>query len=396
MTDVSAPIPGGRRARLAIIASHPIQYHAPLYRELAMRGAIDLHVIYLSDAGAIAHTDVGFGKTINWDIPLLAGYPYNVLQPGTDIVQRRFWGRHDKGLTEWLARISPDWILVYGYASRMNWMAVHWARRCGVRVAYTSDSNINNPRNRWLSIAKRMVVGAFFRNVDAFFSTSEANQGYLRHFGARAENIHRIPFAIDVKRFSAGAPRPGEFRPFDFIWVGKLIDLKRPFDFVEAVGIVSRTLGRRVKAHIVGDGIRRKELADAVKLLPPECEVALSGFINQQAMPGALQTANVFVFTSEAEAYGLVATEAAAAGLALVMADRIGCVGSTVLARPGVNAIVYPTGDVDRLAAAMSELLADPDNLWRMQNASCSISREHDLDDAARIIEKIVMQEVAA
>lgn len=396
MTTVPVPIPGGRRARLAIIASHPIQYHAPLYRELATRDAIDLHVVYLSDAGAIAHADAGFGKTISWDIPLLEGYAHNVLQPGTDIVHRRFWGRHDRSLTGWLDRISPDWILVYGYASRMNWMAVQWARRRGVRVAYTSDSNMNTTRNRWLDMAKHLVVGAFFRKVDAFFSTSEANQGYLRHFGARAENIHRIPFAIDVKRFSAGAPPPGDSRPFDFIWAGKLIDLKRPLDFVEAVGIVSQTLGRRVKAHIVGEGARRKDLEDAVKLLPPECEVVFGGFINQQAMPRILQTANVFVFTSETEPYGLAATEAAAAGLALVVADRIGCVGNTVLARPGVNALVYPTGDVDSLAAAMSGLLADPDNLRRMQDASRSISREHDLDDAARIIERVVMQEVAA
>lgn len=387
------PLARARRGhRMAVIASHPIQYHAPLYRELAAAGTIDLHVVYLSDAGATAHADTGFGQTISWDIPLLEGYAHTVLQPGTDIAHRRFWARHDRKLTRWLDLVSPDWILVYGYASRMNWIAVQWARRRGVRVAYASDSNMNTPRSRWVDMAKRLVVGAFFRHVDAFLSTSEANQAYLEHFGARLGDIHRIPFAIDVKRFSAGAPPPGQSRPYDFIWAGKLIDLKRPLDFIEAVGVVARTLGRPVKARIVGDGERRNDLEKAVQSLPPGCDVTFTGFVNQQAMPGVLQTADVFVFTSERDAYGLAATEAAAAGLALIVADRIGCVGNTVLARPGINSLTYPAGNVDSLATLMSGLLTNRERLEQMQQASRLISREHDLGVAAKIIEKVVMQ----
>ena len=108
------------------------------------------------------------------------------------------------------------------------------------------------------------------------------------------------------------------------------------------------------------------------------------------AMPQSLQEAETFVFTSVDEPDGLVATEAAAAGLALIVAEGIGCVGDTVLARPGKNAIIYPPRDVQTLASAMLTLLKDGDRRRRMQQASLDIAQEHDYTVAAGIIEEAV------
>ena len=79
-----------RKPRLVVISTHPIQYYAPLYRCIAERGVVDIKVIYLSDAGAVAHEDEGFSRKVEWDVPLLAGYDFRVLQPGTPITSRWF------------------------------------------------------------------------------------------------------------------------------------------------------------------------------------------------------------------------------------------------------------------------------------------------------------------
>ena len=57
--------PKGRdgRYRLAVVASHLIQYQAPLFRELAKRPEIDLTVFYCSDHGVTAQIDSGFGRS---------------------------------------------------------------------------------------------------------------------------------------------------------------------------------------------------------------------------------------------------------------------------------------------------------------------------------------------
>jgi len=165
---------------------------------------------------------------------------------------------------------------------------------------------------------------------------------------------------------------------------------KRASDFVQALELIARRNSRRIRACVVGDGPRREEVETWVRRLPGHCIVDMLGFTNQRDMPAALQRAETLVFTSQQEAYGLIATEAAAAGLALVMADDIGCVGETDLARRGVNALTYKTRDVNALAAAMERLLEDATLRIGMQRASAEIAAGHDLEFAAATIESVV------
>ena len=49
---------------------------APIFRRLAARHDIDLHVAYCSLRGAQSAHDPEFGATFRWDIPLLDGYSW--------------------------------------------------------------------------------------------------------------------------------------------------------------------------------------------------------------------------------------------------------------------------------------------------------------------------------
>ena len=393
---MTQPIPdpaarGGHKPRLVILQTHPIQYYAPLYKVLAQRGVVDVHVLYLTDAGAVPHLDEKFGTQFHWDIPLLEGYPYTVLQPGTPIQGRNVLQRDAPGLLAELERLAPDWILIYGYSGKYIWKAVAWAKRHGVDVGYCSDSNIRDQRRDLKLLAKQAVLRPFFRLIDACFATSEANSEYLASYGVASTRIHRMPFAVDVQRFAQGAPAPGRDRPYDFIWAGKLDNNKRCQDFIAALGIIAERGTRPMRVAIAGDGMSRASLEDQARDLPGHCKVDFLGFVNQAAMPATLQQSVVLALTSEREAYGLIATEAAAASLALIVADNIGCVGSTVLARPGVNALTYRSGDVEGLAAAMKTLLEDAQMLRRMQAASMEIAAGHTPDVAAQVIENVVV-----
>src|SRR2546423_633650 len=68
--------------RLAIVVSHPIQYHAPLYTFLAKDGRFDLRVFYMTDRGARAYYDAFAKTTVTFDNPILNGYEYEFLRTG--------------------------------------------------------------------------------------------------------------------------------------------------------------------------------------------------------------------------------------------------------------------------------------------------------------------------
>ena len=64
------------KKKLAIITSHPIQYNAPVFQLLHQRTNIEILVFYTWGQKAINSFDPGFGRQVEWDIPLLDGYPY--------------------------------------------------------------------------------------------------------------------------------------------------------------------------------------------------------------------------------------------------------------------------------------------------------------------------------
>ncbi len=67
-----------RKTRLAIVSTHPIQYNVPVFQALAADKRLELRVLY-GWCGASQIADPGFGQPIQWDIPLLEGYDFELV-----------------------------------------------------------------------------------------------------------------------------------------------------------------------------------------------------------------------------------------------------------------------------------------------------------------------------
>src|SRR5919198_699624 len=65
---------------LVIIATHPIQYQAPLWQALAREGSVPFEVWYLTHFAVKTSHDSEFGKAFAWDIDMLGGYPHRLLK----------------------------------------------------------------------------------------------------------------------------------------------------------------------------------------------------------------------------------------------------------------------------------------------------------------------------
>jgi glycosyltransferase involved in cell wall biosynthesis len=373
--------------RLAILQTHPIQYWVPLYKALAETSFLSVNVYYLTDSGAKPYHDSGFGQIVSWDIPLFDGYDFQILKNNIDLSTLSFWSRGDSRLHSFLSSFMPNWILVDGYASRMNLSAVTWAMLHDARIAYTSDSNIHVKKSSLAPGLKELYVTQFFKRVSAFFSPSLSNQCYLERFGADKSKIHRYPYSIDYSRFKR---KPCATYEFEFLWAGKLTERKRPLDFIHALNALVHKGYSDIRACVIGGGEMESLVRTSGADLVSNGVLEIKGFVNQSKMPLELSKGQVFVFTSENEPYGLVATEAAANGAALVVAEGIGCIGPDSSAQPGVNTVTYPMGNVEALANAMELLLTDHDLRSRMQEQSVVIAKKHDVSMAASVISSVL------
>ena len=64
---------GHRKTRVGFIASHPIQYFAPLYQAINRTDELEAIPIYLTDFSLRNTIDPLFGTKVVWDIDMLAG-----------------------------------------------------------------------------------------------------------------------------------------------------------------------------------------------------------------------------------------------------------------------------------------------------------------------------------
>src|SRR5437763_13292103 len=108
---------------LTIIETHPVQYHAPVYRALWQSCGIPVTVIYASDFSVVGYHDREFGKALAWDTDLLGGYESVFLSRVGTGGSQSFENVSAAGLWRAISDAAPGPLLVLGYSPRFNQVA---------------------------------------------------------------------------------------------------------------------------------------------------------------------------------------------------------------------------------------------------------------------------------
>ena len=365
----------GDRPRVALFATHPIQYHVPWFQALAARQDLELKV-YFGQVPDASQQGVGFGVDFHWDIPLREGYVSEVLE---NIARPPSLGTFDGSdtphVTRHLREWRPDLAILTGWQSKMLVQAWWACVRLGIPRIVRGESNAMPHRAPW----KRMLHRIWLRGFDRFLAIGKANREFYLRAGIAESRIHPCPYFIDNQRFAAAARSMRERRTelrakwsipepaTCFLFCGKLIPKKHPIDLLQAL---QQTVAAGASAHVlvVGDGVLMPEARAlaARERLP----VTFAGFLNQTEIVGAYVAGDCLVLPSDTgETWGLVVNEAMACGLPAIVSDQVGC--GPDLVSDGVTGATFPMGDVDALARRLIELAADRSRLCAMGTKAC-------------------------
>jgi glycosyltransferase involved in cell wall biosynthesis len=369
------------RARVAIVASHVIQYQDPFFRLLAADPDVDLTVLYLSNAGAQTYRDKDMGTTLQWDVELLTGYHHAFLR---NLVHdsNRGWTRHvNPGIVPALRRGHFEMVIfMLGWGSISAMLGILTCRLSGIPFFLYGDSSFPPTEESVRSRMRARLLRLLFRNTSGFMVSGELNAAYYKHYGADEDHFFLLPWAVDNERFEKGSQfAPGErermreslgIRPEQtvFVFSAKLVERKDPMTLLRAY----EQIPNRDRAVILflGDGVLRQPLETYARD-HDLTEARFAGFVNQSELPKYYGLSDVFVLPSTYEPRGAVINEAMACGLPVIVTDRCGSIGDIVL--EGENAFIYPAGDSDALAAAMMRLIDDPSQRARMAQRSRDI-----------------------
>jgi len=182
------------------------------------------------------------------------------------------------------------------------------------------------------------ALGIYEANVDRFVVPSRFVLEKLVQWGWARERFIHVPNFVDLERFKPAA-RTGR----RFLYCGRLHEQKGVATLVRAATLA------RIPLTIAGTGPQEAELHRLAQQLGTD--VIFTGHLTKDALADAIQTARTVVVPSECNDNApMIVLEAYAAGRPVIGAH---IAGIPELVREEETGVLYPSGDVEALAAAL-------------------------------------------
>ncbi len=236
---------------------------------------------------------------------------------------------------------------------------LHWARRLNVPVVAAYHTNLAQYM-RYFGLGylgpgvwtyRRYIHNRCAMTLCPSRSTQAAlvAQGFSR--------VRVWPHGVDTALFAPSRRDEARRRQLGadegtrlLLYVGRLSHEKNVRLLAEAYRAVARP---GVRLVVVGDGPARREMEELLQGLP----ATFTGYLRGESLAATFACADLFLFPSTTETFGLVVQEAMASGLPV-----IGCRAGGVadLVRDGVTGLLARPNDVRSFALAVEALLRDP------------------------------------
>jgi glycosyltransferase involved in cell wall biosynthesis len=384
--------------RLAIITTHPIQYNAPLFALLYERQAIEIKVFYTWGESVLDEKyDPGFGKIIEWDIPLLRGYPFEFLENvAEDKGSHHFKGIDNPLIIESVMNFNPDALLVYGWSFKSHLKVLRYFKK-KLPVIFRGDSTLLDEGSFLKAIQRSFFLKWIYRHTDFALFVGRNNFNYFRKNGLSPHQLIYAPHAIDNDRFAvineACKTYANNLREklkisedsLVFLFAGKMEQKKDPAILLQA--FTQSNFNQSVFLMMVGNGELDVALREKYANIPG---IHFIDFQNQQLMPAVYEIADVFVLPSRGpgETWGLSVNEAMANGNAVIVSDKCGCAEDLI--KNGINGYIFKAGDVDNLIKVLKNMNEHRDAISIMKQESKRIIGGFTFEKVAETIERVV------
>jgi glycosyltransferase involved in cell wall biosynthesis len=387
------------RYRVLAVATHPVQYMAPIFRRMANHPVFDLHVSYCTLRGAEAAHDPEFGTNIQWDVPLLDGYSWAEV-PNRGSGGESFFGLFNPGLWKLIRGGNFDAVLCFtGYLNPTFWIACIAAKLSRSAFLFGTDATTLTSRDgrAWKSALKKILWPRLFRLADQVIVPSSGARDLMLSLGLSGERVTLTPYSVDNDWWMRKSSQVNRSKVREswgatpdtavILFCAKLQAWKRPLDLLRAFANASLSNALLVFA---GEGPLRAQVQSEAATLGIASRVRFLGFVNQSQLPAVYTSADLMVLPSEYEPFAVVVNEAMCCGCPVVASDRVGAARDLVA--PVAPQFVFPCGDISALARILKEVFADRSGLRSVSRAALAHiqtwSPEHNIAasiDAIRI-----------
>lgn len=247
---------------------------------------------------------------------------------------------------------KPDAILVF--IGKNNFMALltAWGLHIPVVVSVRADPNQEYP-NRWMRFMARHL---FKKAAGVILQTRECMEFFPRAVKRKSVILHN-----PVNEVFFENPYEGE-REHTIVTVGRIDENKNQALLLRAFALIAADYPD-YQIILYGKGDQEENLKQLADNLGIADRVIFAGNVSDVA--DKIKKAGVFVLTSNTEGMPNALIEAMALGLPVIATD-CPCGGPRDLIEDGVNGILTPVGDVDKMKENLQHILNDLQNALHM------------------------------
>ncbi len=247
----------------------------------------------------------------------------------------------------------------------------------GLVMTYHMDAVASGLRGAIFNAHTRVMFPWIINRVDRVLASSRdyIENSFVSEVAGAMDRVEIHPFGVDLERFSPNNKvtlKKDLYIESDvpvIIFVGGL-DKAHHFKGVSVlIDAVDNLKEQKWHLVIVGDGDLKQTYQEQVKEKKLDQQITFAGNVSDDDLPRYYQMADFHVFpsTRRAEAFGLVAAEAAASGIPTIASNLPGV---RTVVQDGVTGLLIEQENISELSKSISLFLERPDLVERFGHAA--------------------------
>jgi len=300
--------------KIVFVTNEAAPYRVPVLNRVAAREGIHLQVIFCCSREPNRF----------WDLPPFE-FDHVFLRDRYLTIRGRYI-HYNPDIIPALSRFEPDIVVTDGYNPTHLFTFMYSLLKRKPYVVMTDGTVVSEQD---ISRAHRSVRRFVFRHADAFVAASIGGRQLYENYGVSAERCFQSCLCINNDAFLAESEAVE--KTFDFIFCGRIEKVKNPLFALDVASETARRLNRKTRILFVGSGNEEEAVRKAASSRSDLVDAEFNGFAAQGELPFLYHSARLFLFPTLWDPWGVVANEACAAGLPVIVSPNAGAANELIL-----------------------------------------------------------------
>ncbi len=283
----------------------------------------------------------------------------------------------------YLAKERYDVIVVGNPLTPTGGLAIQYMKSRHIPYCIESDGGFaKNGKGIKEKIKKNILTGAA-----AYLSTSDIHDRYYMTYGADTNKIYRYPFTsiteADIRDMPSQDQEKSALKAELGIKENKVILSVGQFIYRKGFDILikaCRGLGPETGVYIIG-GQATQEYIDLVNEYQLS-NIHFIGFKVSKELAKYYRAADLFVFPTREDVWGLVVNEAMSKGLPVISGNR--CIAAVELVKNAENGYLVQSEDIADFEEKIRLVINDAETMKKMSARSLEIIKDYTIEAMAK------------